>query len=235
MSLKTIGIIGGMSWESTALYYRALNEGVREKLGGLHSAKIVMESLDFHDIEKLQASGAWDEAADVIGGAGKRLKKAGADFLLLATNTMHIVADQVEASAGLPLLHIADTTAQEIVRLGFTSVGLLGTAFTMEQGFYKDRLEAKFGLNVLTPDAGGRALVHDVIYNELCKGNVFDASRNDYLIIIDELLARGAEAIILGCTEIGMLVKPEHINAVLFDTMAIHAEAAVERATSNEA
>lgn len=228
--MKTIGIIGGMSWESTALYYEAINQGVAEKLGGLHSAKIVMASVDFHEIEALQAAGNWEAAGHLLADAGKRLRAAGADFIIIATNTMHIVAGIVEAESGLPLLHIADATAKEIKHRGFQTIGLLGTAFTMEKDFYKGRLEQKFDLKVLTPDALGRALIHDVIYNELCLGTVLDTSRSDYLAVIKELEALGAQAVILGCTEIGMLIKQEHINLPLLDTTGIHAAAAVSYA-----
>lgn len=228
--MKTIGIIGGMSWESTALYYAAINRGIAKELGGLHSAKIMMASVDFHEIEELQAAGKWAAAGDMLGTAGLQLKKAGADFLLIATNTMHIVAQQVEDMSGLDVLHIADATAGEIQKNGFKTIGLLGTAFTMEKDFYKGRLEDKFNLTVLTPDAPARALVHDVIYNELCKGTVLDTSRSDYLAVINGLQKQGAEAIILGCTEIGMLIKPEHTPMPLLDTTAIHAAAAVDYA-----
>ncbi|WP_262693221.1 aspartate/glutamate racemase family protein [Kordiimonas aquimaris] len=228
--MKTIGIIGGMSWESTALYYEAINQGVAEELGGLHSAKIVMVSVDFHEVEALQTAGDWAAAGDLLADAGKRLKAAGAHFIIIATNTMHIVADIVQTKSGLPLLHIADATAEEIKRHGFTTVGLLGTAFTMEKDFYKGRLEQEFDLKVLTPDALGRTLIHDVIYNELCLGNILDTSRSDYLAVIKELETLGAEAVILGCTEIGMLIKQDHTNLPLLDTTAIHAAAAVNYA-----
>lgn len=228
--MKTIGVIGGMSWESTALYYKALNEGVRNRLGGLHSAKIIMASLDFQEIESLQTQSDWKTAATILADAGRQLKKAGADFLIIATNTMHIVAEKVEADAQMPLLHIADATAAKIQAKGIRKVGLLGTAFTMEKEFYKDRLQSRHGIEVVTPEARDRALVHRVIYEELCTGVVRDASRRDYIRIIDSLSHRGAEAVILGCTEIGMLVAQNDTRIPLLDTTLIHAEAAVEMA-----
>lgn len=230
--MKTIGIIGGMSWESSALYYRALNEGVKRKLGGLHSAKIAMISLDFDEIAALQAAGDWARSAEILGAAGSRLKVAGADFLLIATNTMHIVATEVEAMAGLPVLHIADATGRRLKEHGISRVGLLGTAFTMEKDFYKGRLSSKHGLDLLVPEADDRADVHRIIYEELCKGSVKEQSRAIYLGVIERLVAAGAKAIILGCTEIGMLIEPQHTSLPLYDTTAIHAEAAVELATS---
>jgi aspartate racemase len=228
--MKTIGIIGGMSWESTALYYKAINEGVRNRIGGFHSAKIVLASLNFHEIEALQAKGEWQAAAKILTNAGIGLKKAGADFLMIATNTMHIVADNVETGANLPLLHIADATAAKIKAQGQRKVGLLGTAFTMEKDFYKGRLETKHGIEVIRPSTNDRALVHQIIYDELCAGIIRDASRNEYLRIIDSLTSRGAEAIILGCTEIGMLVTEGDTIAPLLDTTRIHANAGVDLA-----
>ncbi len=230
--MKTIGIIGGMSWESTALYYQALNRGVKTKLGRSHSAKIAMISMNFQEIEDLQVAGKWDEAAAVLADAGVKLRTAGADFIVIATNTMHIVAPEVEKASGLPVLHIADATGAEIGAAGFKKVGLLGTAFTMEKDFYKGRLAEKFGLDVLVPEAQGRSIVHQIIYEELCKGVVRDSSRDAYLKIIDQLAGAGAEAIILGCTEIGMLVKPEHCSLPVLDTTLIHAEAAATLAVS---
>lgn len=228
--MKTIGIIGGMSWESTALYYRMLNEGVKAKLGGLHSAKIAMISVDFEEVEALQAAGDWAAAGEILGDCGKRLKAAGADFLLIATNTMHIVADEVERASGLPLLHIADATGDKIKSLGINKVGLLGTAFTMEKAFYRGRLQDRYGLEVITPDAEDRAEVHRIIYEELCLGTVEDHSRKQYLKAIDRMRSAGAKAVILGCTEIGMLVTADHTDMPLLDTTAIHAEKAVFRA-----
>lgn len=231
--MKTIGILGGMSWESTALYYRMLNEGVKARLGGLHSAKIAMISVDFHEVEKLQAENRWDEAGELLAEAGTNLKTAGADFLLIATNTMHMVAPTVEQKSGLPLLHIADATSERIKDMGLSRVGLLGTAYTMEKEFYRGRLIEKFGLEVLTPDAADRADIHRIIYEELCVGSVREASRQVYLNIVEKLSAQSAEAIILGCTEIGMLISGDHTDLPLLDTTAIHAEAAVDYALSD--
>lgn len=230
--MKTIGIIGGMSWESTALYYRMLNEGVKAKLDGLHSAKIAMISVDFEEIEALQAAGDWTAAGEILGNCGKRLKAAGADFLLIATNTMHIVAEEVERASGLPLLHIADATGDQIKSLGMKKVGLLGTAFTMEKTFYRGRLQDRLGLEVITPSKEDRAEVHRIIYEELCLGKIEERSRDQYLKTIDKMRSAGAEAVILGCTEIGMLVTPQHTDLPLLDTTAIHAEKAVLKALS---
>lgn len=227
--MQTIGLLGGMSWESTELYYRWINELVKEKLGGLHSAKIVLVSVDFHDIETLQHEGRWDEAGTALAKAAQQIEAAGADFLLICTNTMHKVAPQIEAAINIPILHLADATAVRIQQHGLQKVGLLGTNFTMEQDFYRGRLE-QHGLEVIVPPAADRAIVHDVIYNELCLGNVRDASRQAFLRIIDDLHAQGAEGIIEGCTEIVMLVQQQHTAVPLFDTTAIHAEAAVNRA-----
>lgn len=232
--MKTIGIIGGMSWESTALYYEAINKGVKNRLGGLHSAKIAMISVDFQQIETLQAQGNWEEAGNILAGIGANLKKAGADFLLLATNTMHLVAPRIELMSGLPLLHIADATAAEVKKLGFSKVGLLGTAFTMEKDFYRGRMVEQFGLDVITPNAEDRAVVHRIIYEELCLGQIREASRQAYLDIIEKLQANGAEAIILGCTEIGMLVKQQHTPLKLIDTTLVHADAAVTMALADD-
>lgn len=227
-AVKTIGLLGGMSWESTAAYYRAVNEGVQRALGGLHSAQAVLYSVDFAPVEDLQQRGDWDQAGRLLADAARRVQAAGADFLLLCTNTMHRVAPAIERAIDIPLLHIADATGEELVREGVATVGLLGTAFTMEQGFYKDRLSERFGLDVIVPDEGQRQRVHRVIYDELCLGTVSDESRARYLDVIDALAARGAEAVILGCTEIGLLVGQEHTPVRLFDTTAIHARRAVE-------
>ena len=224
--MKTIGLLGGMSWESTQLYYRLINEETRRKLGGLHSARIALVSLDFQEIEILQVQGDWATAADILADAAQRVEKAGADFLLICTNTMHKVADEVAAATSIPLLHIADATAERIIDSGVTTVGLLGTRFTMEQAFYSARLKER-GINVLTPSAAGRELVHRVIYEELCLGTVKSGSRDAFLEIIDDLVQRGAEAIVEGCTEIGMLVNEQHTDVTLFDTTRIHAEQAV--------
>lgn len=228
--MKTIGLLGGMSWESTVGYYRAINEGVKHRLGGLHSARIAMYSVDFAPIENLQHEGNWDGTAEILTDAARRIQSAGADFLLICTNTMHKVAPQVEQAIQIPLLHIADATAEVLVQKGIRTVGLLGTAFTMEQAFYKGRLTDHFGLNVLIPGEEDRQIVHRVIYQELCQGKIRSDSKTQYLRIIDALADQGAEAVILGCTEIGMLVKQEDTQVTLLDTTAIHAEKAVEYA-----
>ena len=228
--MKTIGLLGGMSWESTVGYYRAINEGVKQRLGGLHSAKIAMYSVDFQPIEALQHAGDWDATATILADAARSVEAAGADFLLICTNTMHRVAQEVDSAVDIPLLHIADGTAEVLQREGVGTVGLLGTAFTMEQEFYKGRLRDRYGLEVLVPDPMQRRRVHDVIYRELCLGKIQDPSRAAYLEIIDTLAARGAEAVILGCTEIGLLVEQADTPVRLLDTTAIHAARAVEYA-----
>jgi aspartate racemase len=230
--MKTIGLLGGMSWESTVGYYRAINEGVKKALGGLHSAKIAMYSVDFEPIEKLQHAGDWQGMAKILTEAAQGIQAAGADFLLICTNTMHKVAPQIEAGIQIPLLHIADATAQILVKEGIKSVGLLGTAFTMEQEFYKGRLIENYGLQVLVPNEDDRQIVHKIIYQELCLGKIESDSKAEYLRIIDALASQGAEAVILGCTEIGMLVNQTDTDVRLLDTTAIHAEKAVEYATS---
>ena len=230
--MKTIGLLGGMSWESTLPYYRHINEAVRERLGGLHSARLVLYSLDFHEIEALQRQGDWAAAGTLLADAARRLESAGADFLLLCTNTMHKVADAIEAASALPLLHIADPTAAAIQAAGLQRVGLLGTRFTMEQPFYRERLEDRHGIQVLVPDEPDRAEVHRVIYEELCRGVVSEASRQAYRQVISRLVARGAQAVILGCTEIGLLVRADDAEVPLFDTCVLHAQAAAERALS---
>ncbi|MEK2479180.1 MULTISPECIES: aspartate/glutamate racemase family protein [Streptomyces] len=227
--MKTIGLIGGMSWESTAEYYRLLNELTRQRLGGLHSAKCVLYSVDFAEIERLQAEARWDEAGDILAEAAKALEAAGAELLLLCTNTMHKVADRVGSAVGVPLLHLADTTAEAVRDRGVRRVGLLGTAFTMEQDFYRGRL-ASHGLDVLVPKAAGRETVHRVIYEELCLGVVKEESRDAYRAVIDELIAAGAEGIVLGCTEIELLIRPQDSPVPVFPTTRLHAEAAVSRA-----
>jgi len=227
---QVIGLIGGMSWKSSAEYYRLINENVSRRLGGFHSARCLVWSFDFADIELLQRAERWDDAAVLLVDAARRLERGGADFLVIATNTMHIAAPQVQAASRLPLLHIADPTAQDIKQAGLRRVGLLGTAFTMEQDFYRGRLERAHGLDVLVPDAADRALVHRIIYEELVKGQVRDASRQAYRGVIERLVARGAEAIILGCTEIMLLVTEQDSPVPLYDTTRIHAEAAVTRA-----
>lgn len=230
--MKTIGLLGGMSWESTLPYYRHVNEAVRERLGGLHSARLVLYSLDFHEIEALQRQGDWAAAGPLLADAARRLESAGADFLLLCTNTMHKVADAIEAASALPLLHIADPTAAAIQAAGLQRVGLLGTRFTMEQPFYRQRLENRHGIQVLVPDEPDRAEVHRVIYEELCRGVVSEVSRQAYRQVITRLVARGAQAVILGCTEIGLLVRADDAEVPLFDTCVLHAQAAAERALS---
>ncbi|MBU2978752.1 aspartate/glutamate racemase family protein [Alteromonas sp. C1M14] len=228
--MKTIGLLGGMSWESSVGYYRAINEGIKQSLGGLHSAKIAMYSVDFDPIEKLQHEGDWEGTAKILSDAAIKVQSAGADFLLICTNTMHKVAPQIEESIDIPLLHIADATADVLVKKGIKTVGLLGTAFTMEQDFYKGRLSDIYGLTVLTPNAADRKIVHDVIYKELCLGNLLPDSKAEYLRIIESLAKQGAEAVILGCTEIGMLVDQTDTEIDLLDTTYIHAQKAVETA-----
>lgn len=228
--VKTIGLLGGMSWESTLSYYKSINEGVKQTLGGLNSAKISMYSVNFAEIEKLQHEGKWDETAAILSDAAVSVEKAGADFLLICTNTMHKVAPQIEANISIPILHIADATAHKLLESGVRKVGLLGTNFTMEQDFYKGRLSEKFGIDVVVPEQADRLNVHEIIYQELCRGEIKDESRKVYLDIIEKLHQQGAQAVILGCTEIALLVKQSHTDVPLFDTTAIHAEAAVKLA-----
>jgi aspartate racemase len=228
--VKTIGLLGGMSWESTVDYYRLINQGVKEVLGGLHSAQIVLYSVDFASIEKMQSAGDWAGASNLLVDAAKNIQAAGADFLLICTNTMHKVAPQIEAAIDIPVLHIADATAQALESAGIKKVGLLGTAFTMEQDFYKGRLVEQFGLSVLTPNECDRKIIHNVIYEELCLGSLLPKSKSEYLRIVDELAAQGAQAVILGCTEIGMLIKQDDTKIKLLDTTEIHAQKAVEYA-----
>ncbi len=228
--MKTIGLLGGMSWESTVGYYRAINEGVKNRLGGLHSAKIALYSVDFEPIEKLQHADDWKGTATILAEAARSVESAGADFLLICTNTMHKVAPEIEKSIKIPLLHIADATAEVLVNEGIKTVGLLGTAFTMEQDFYKGRLNENHGLNVLVPENEDRQVVHNIIYQELCLGKTESNSKTEYLRIIDSLANQGAEAVILGCTEIGMLVNQGDTKVRLLDTTAIHAAKAVEYA-----
>ncbi len=228
--MKTIGLIGGMSWESTVPYYRLINELVKARLGGLHSAKLILYSVDFHDIERLQQAGDWETAGTVLAGAARSLEAAGADFLVLCTNTMHKVADRIEVAVAIPLVHIADPTAVAIKQAGHTTVGLLGTRFTMEQAFYRERLSERHGLHVLVPNAEDREVVHRIIFDELCLGTVRSESRSAYRDIMARLASQGAEAIILGCTEISLLVSQEDARVPLFDTTALHARAAVEAA-----
>jgi aspartate racemase len=224
--MKTLGLIGGMSWESTVPYYQHINQTIKAELGGLHSAKLLLYSVDFAEIEQLQATGQWEAAGQLLAGVAQKLELAGADALVLCTNTMHKVADAISASVHIPLLHIADPTAQAIKERGFNKVGLLGTRFTMEQDFYRSRLESAHGLTVLTPPPADRDLVHQIIYKELCLGEVRDSSRQTYLRVMTDLQAQGAQAIILGCTEIAMLVQTQHTALPLFDTTALHARSA---------
>jgi aspartate racemase len=225
--MKTIGLIGGMSWESTALYYRQINLAVQQRLGGLHSAKLVLLSVDFFEIEELQRAGDWAAAGSILGAAARSLEAAGADFLLLCTNTMHTVAPAIEAAVRIPLLHIADPTAQAIQAAGLTRIGLLGTRFTMEQSFYTDRLRQQ-GLQVLLPGPPDRDRVHRIIFEELCLGQLRDDSRQHYRRVMEDLVAQGAQAIILGCTEISLLVDARDSSVPLFDTTAIHAVSAAQ-------
>lgn len=227
--MKTIGLIGGMSWESTQTYYQMINQKVRDDLGGLHSARLVLYSVDFAEIEALQHQGDWVATGEILGTAGKALAAAGADFIVLCTNTMHKVADSIEKASGLPMLHIADATADALHRDGIDCVGLLGTKFTMEQAFYKERLENR-GIRVLVPDDAQRALVHTVIYDELCRGIIREPSRQAYLQVLDSLATQGAQGVVLGCTEIGLLVQQADSAIPLYDTTLIHAEQAVKHA-----
>ncbi len=221
--MRTLGLIGGMSWESTVPYYRIINETIRDSLGGLHSAKLILFSVDFDEIEALQRSADWEAAGALLANAGLVLQAAGADALVLCTNTMHKVAPAIETAVDIPLLHIVDPTAEAILAAGFDTVGLLGTRFTMEQDFYRDRLESKFGIKVLIPDPAARELVHRVIYDELCLGSVLESSRQAYRQVIQALVAAGAQAIILGCTEIGLLLDEADSPVPQFDTTALHA------------
>lgn len=230
MPLQQIGLIGGMSWESTAQYYRIINQGIRNRLGGMHSAYCLLWSFDFAEIEVLQRAGRWDEASRLLIGAAGKLEQCGADFFLMCTNTMHCVAEAVEAAVKIPLLHIADATAVQINKAGFKKIGLLGTTFTMEQDFYRGRLEQRFGMEVLVPGKEERDLVHRIIYEELVHGQIKSESHQVYKKVIKNLVARGVQAVVLGCTEIMLLVHSEDSSVPLFDTTTIHAEAAVERA-----
>ncbi|HLT25717.1 MAG TPA: aspartate/glutamate racemase family protein [Zeimonas sp.] len=228
--MKTIGLIGGMSWESTVPYYRLVNEAVKQRLGGLHSARLILYSVDFHDVEELQRTDRWDEAGRMLADVARTLERAGAELLALCANTMHKVAPAIEAAVDVPLLHVVEPTAEAVRRAGFSRVGLLGTRFTMEQGFYRDRLRDRHGLDVLIPDEGDRAALHRIIYEELCVGVVRDASRQTYRAAIERLALRGAQAVILGCTEISMLVGPADSSLPLFDTTTIHAHSIAQAA-----
>jgi len=228
--LKTIGLLGGMSWESTVSYYTKINQGVKLKLGGLHSAKIVLYSVDFDSIEKLQHVGDWIATANILTKAAKNIESAGADFLIICTNTMHKVADEIKQNINIPLLHIADATAQALIKNKIKKVGLLGTSFTMEQEFYKGRLMINFNIEVVTPNVKDRKIIHNIIYNELCLGKIEKKSKFALLRIVDTLSTMGAEAVILGCTEIGLLIEQSDTQIPLYDTTDIHANSAVEYA-----
>jgi aspartate racemase len=230
--MKTIGLIGGMSWESSVVYYQVINRTVQQRLGGLHSARTLMYSVDFVEVAALQQAGNWAELEKMMIDAARRLEAGGADMVLICANTVHIVADAVEKSADIPLVHIGDAVGEAIKAAGFTKVGLLGTRYTMEMDFLKKRLTDRFGIETIIPDQDDRDCVHKIIYDELVKGQFKDDSRATYLEIIDKLTANGAEGIILGCTEIPLLVKPADTSVVLFDTTRLHAERAVEFALS---
>ncbi|KAI8714767.1 hypothetical protein NCS52_01197500 [Fusarium sp. LHS14.1] len=232
--MKTLGLLGGMSWESTTTYYQEINRRVREVQGGLHSARCIVFSFDFAEIEKLQHAGKWDEAGALIDDAASRLKLAGANAIVLCTNTMHFVSHGIEKASQLPLIHIVDPTADRILKAGFKSVGLLGTSFTMEKDFYKSRLEEKFGLSVIVPNEEGKETVHSIIYSELCSGIINNDSREKYHEIIRDLKKSGAECLILGCTEIGLLVDEAGSELPVFDTAQIHAIAAADWAMGIE-
>jgi len=228
--MKMIGMIGGMSWESSVEYYKLINEGIHDQLGGVHSAKSVMVSVDFAEVEVLQKAGRWVEATQMMVDAARQVEAAGADFLLICTNTMHKMADEVQQAIRIPLLHIADVTARVVLDHGIQTVALLGTRFTMQGEFIKGRLENKFGLKVITPSEADQTIIHNVIYDELVVGKIVPASKDAYLHIIDKLASQGAQGVILGCTEIGLLVKQADCSLPLFDTTLIHAQAAVEEA-----
>ena len=230
--MKTIGMIGGMSWESTVSYYKALNRGVKEALGESHSAKIWLYSLDFEEIKTLQHQGEWQKAAEILSAAAQKIEIAGADFLLICTNTMHKVASEVQAGISIPLLHIADITAEILIADGVTKVGLLGTQFTMDEDFYKGRVSEKYGIEVIVPEKPQQEIVHNIIYSELILGEIKDDSRQRYLEVIDQLYVQGAQAVILGCTEIALLVQQHHTEVPLYDTTEIHAAQAVKLALS---
>ena len=225
MNLKTIGLMGGMSWESTVTYYKIINETVKEKLGGLHSAKCVLYSVDFQEIEECQASGNWEKSGEILGEAAYNLEKAGADFIVICTNTMHKVVNQIKEKISIPILHIAEMTAEKILEKGLKNTALLGTKYTMEQDFYKSKLIEK-GINVIIPDKNDIETINEVIYDELCLGTINFNSKKKFLEIVDKLRSKGAEGIILGCTEIGLLIKNEDTDVPLFDTAIIHAEQA---------
>ena len=223
--MKTIGLIGGMSWESTVTYYKIINETVKEKLGGLHSAKCILYSIDFQKIEECQANGNWEKSGEILGEAANNLEKAGADFIVICTNTMHKVINQIKEKISIPILHIAEMTAEKILEKGLKNIALLGTKYTMEQDFYKSKLIEK-GINVIIPDKNDIEIINKVIYDELCLGTINSNSKKKFLEIVDKLRNKGAEGIILGCTEIGLLIKNEDTDVPLFDTAVIHAEEA---------
>ena len=225
MNLKTIGLIGGMSWESTVTYYKIINEVIKEKLGGLHSAKCVLYSLNFQEIEECQANGNWQKSGEILGEAANNLEKAGADFIVICTNTMHKVVNQIKEKISIPILHIAEMTAEKILEKGLKNIALLGTKYTMEQDFYKSKLIEK-GINVIIPDKNDIEIINEVIYDELCLGIINSNSKKKFLEIVDKLRNKGSEGIILGCTEIGLLIKNEDTDVPLFDTAIIHAEQA---------
>jgi len=225
--MKTVGLIGGMSWESTVRYYQILNETIKKELGGLHSAKVLLYSVDFDEIEKYQASGAWDKSAEVLSQAAMNLEKAGADFIIICTNTMHKIVPEIQKHIVIPIIHIAEATAEKLKLQGITKVGLLGTKYTMTEDFYKDKL-FEAGIEVVVPDSMGIEIVNDIIYRELCLGTILEASKNKYLEIITNLEKQGAQGIILGCTEIGLLIQQEDINLPVFDTTQIHAVKAAQ-------
>ncbi|KMJ57141.1 aspartate racemase [Bacillus sp. LL01] len=224
--MKVIGLIGGMSWESSVEYYRIINEEIKRRLGGLHSAKCLLYSVDFHEIERYQSEGAWDKAGEVLGNAARSLEMGGADFIVICTNTMHKVVNDIQSKITIPLLHIADATAAQVKEKELNSVGLLGTRYTMEEDFYKSRLERN-GIKVVVPNDKEREIINKVIYEELCLGRIHPKSRDYYKKVIQGLIESGAQGIILGCTEIGLLVKPEDSDVPLFDTAYIHAFEAV--------
>ncbi|AFU12823.1 aspartate/glutamate racemase family protein [Bacillus toyonensis] len=230
--MKTIGLIGGMSWESTSEYYRILNEEIKSKLGGLHSAKCLINSVDFEEIERFQSNGDWDGAGEVLGNAAYSLQKGGADFIIICTNTMHKVVEKIKENINIPVLHIADTTAKEIKRKGIQTIGLLGTKYTMEQDFYKSRIEEN-NIKVIVPVEKNREKLNEIIYTELCLGKITSQSREYYKRVIEELVQKGAQGIILGCTEIGLLIKQEDVLVPIFDTTFIHAMEAVNVALEN--
>jgi aspartate racemase len=230
--MKTIGLIGGMSWESTSEYYRIINEEIKERLGGLHSAKCMINSVDFQEIERFQSNGDWNGAGEVLGNAAYSLQNGGADFIIICTNTMHKVVEKIKENINIPVLHIADTTAKEIKRKGIQTVGLLGTKYTMEQDFYKSRIEEN-DIKVMVPSEKNREKINEIIYTELCLGKIIFQSREYYKRVIEELVQKGAQGIILGCTEIGLLIKQKDVSVPIFDTTYIHAIEAVNFALEN--